>query len=69
MMIFGMVAAIYGWQVALLHSETTSPGLSINLFWLYVSAVAGRTLIVVFGLATIVRPTFADLHDLSEVVE
>jgi TRAP-type C4-dicarboxylate transport system permease small subunit len=69
MVIFGMVAAIYGWQVALLNSESTSPGLSINLFWIYVSAAVGGVLIVVFGFAAIIRPSLADPHELSEVVE
>jgi TRAP-type C4-dicarboxylate transport system permease small subunit len=56
MIAFGLVAAIYGWQVALLNSSSSSPGLSINLFWLYVSAVAGGALIVLFGLATALAP-------------
>jgi TRAP-type C4-dicarboxylate transport system permease small subunit len=67
--IFGAVAALYGWQVALLNSDSASPGLSINLFWLYLSAVVGGGLMVVFGLTTIIRPTLADLGDGSEVVE
>jgi TRAP-type C4-dicarboxylate transport system permease small subunit len=71
MMSFGMIAAIYGWRVALLNSDSTSPGLSINLFWLYVSAVVGGALIVVFGFAAIIRPSLADppTPNRSEIVE
>jgi len=53
---FGLVAAIYGWQVAMLNSSSSSPGLSINLFWLYVSVVVGGALIALFGLAATLQP-------------
>src|SRR5450631_1901070 len=69
MMIFGLVAVIYGFRVALLNSDSTSPGLSVNLFWLYFSAVVGGALIVIFGLAAVIRPRLADPHDLSPIAE
>ena len=56
-------------KVALLNSGSTSPGLAINLFWLYFSVVVGGALIVMFGLAAVMRPRLADPHDLSQVVE
>ena len=69
MIVFGLVAAIFGVKVALLNSSSVSPGLSINLFWLYFSVVAGGTLIVIFGLAGVVRPRLADPHDPFHIVE
>jgi TRAP-type C4-dicarboxylate transport system permease small subunit len=53
---FGLVAAFYGWQVAQLNALSSSPGLSINLFWLYVSVVVAGALIVLFGLAAALQP-------------
>lgn len=67
--VFGSVAAIFGWKVALLNSQSVSPGLSINLFWLYFSVVAGGVLIVIFGLEASIRPRLADPHDLFPVAE
>jgi TRAP-type C4-dicarboxylate transport system permease small subunit len=67
--VFGSVAAIYGFKVALLHSQEVSPGLSINLFWLYFSVVAGGVLIVIFGLAAAIQPRLAGPHDLPAMVE
>jgi TRAP-type C4-dicarboxylate transport system permease small subunit len=67
--VFGLVAAIFGFKVALLNSQSVSPGLSINLFWLYFSVVAGGVLIVIFGLAAFIRPRLADPHDLPAVAE
>ncbi len=52
---FGLVLAWYGWGVAMANSQATSPGLSINLFWLYVSAVVGGILIAVYALASLRR--------------
>ena len=69
MVVFGLVAAIYGWRVALLNSSSTSPGLSINLFWLYFSVVVGGALITIFGLAAALRPRLADPHDLLQIAE
>lgn len=47
---FGALVAIFGWQVAELNSQSFSPALVLNLRWLYLSAVAGGVLIVVYGL-------------------
>ncbi len=51
---FGVLLAWYGWDVAMANSQETSPGLSINLFWLYCSAVVGGVLIAVYALASLV---------------
>jgi TRAP-type C4-dicarboxylate transport system permease small subunit len=62
---FGALVAIYGWRIAMLNAMLESPGLSINLAWLYGSAVAGGTLTAIYGLAVvlgIMRPNDAPLH-------
>jgi TRAP-type C4-dicarboxylate transport system permease small subunit len=69
MVVFGVVAAAFGIEVAIANSQSVSPGLSINLFWLYSSAVAGGVLIAIFGLAAAIRPRLADPHDLYPGVE
>lgn len=69
MVVFGAVAAIYGWRVAVLNSAATSPGLAINLFWLYSSVVAGGALITLFGLCEAVRPRLTDPHLPVHMVE
>ena len=66
---FGVVAAIFGMKVAISNSQSVSPGLSINLFWLYFSAVAGGVLIVIFGLSAAFKPRLDDPHDLYPGVE
>src|SRR5215813_1622470 len=43
-------AAFYGWKLCVTNSVLTSPGLGLNLAWLYASSVAGGTLIAVYGL-------------------
>jgi TRAP-type C4-dicarboxylate transport system permease small subunit len=48
---FGVLVATYGWQISRLNSMLESPGLGLNLAWLYASAVAGGTLMAVYGLA------------------
>jgi TRAP-type C4-dicarboxylate transport system permease small subunit len=48
---FGALAAIYGWKLCVTNSLLTSPGLGINLAWLYASSVAGGSLIALYGLA------------------
>ena len=50
---FGALVAIFGWQVMELNSQSFSPALSLNLRWLYLSAVVGGVLIVVYSLASI----------------
>jgi len=51
---FGLVLAVFGWQVSELNSQSFSPALGLNLRWLYMSAVVGGVLIVLFSLATLV---------------
>jgi TRAP-type C4-dicarboxylate transport system permease small subunit len=48
---FGALAAVFGWRLAALNSVLTSPGLGINLGWLYFASVVGGTLIAVYALA------------------
>jgi TRAP-type C4-dicarboxylate transport system permease small subunit len=50
---FGVLLAVFGWQVAELNSQSASPALDLNLRWLYLSAVVGGVLIVVYSLASI----------------
>ena len=47
----GILAAWYGYQLCLLNRTLTTPGLQINLAWLYASAVVGGILIAIYGLA------------------
>lgn len=53
---FGLLAAWYGYKLCLLNRTITTPGLEINLAWLYASAVVGGILIAVYGIAMIVAP-------------
>src|SRR5436305_5568111 len=53
---FGLLAAWYGLKLCLLNRTLTTPGLEINLAWLYASAVVGGILIVVYGLAMMISP-------------
>ena len=48
---FGGFAAFYGWKLVLLNRPLTSPGLEINLAWLYAAALSGGLLMVFYGLA------------------
>ena len=50
---FGGLVAIYGWQVSELNSQSYSPALNLNLRWLYLSAVVGGILIVIYSLAAL----------------
>jgi TRAP-type C4-dicarboxylate transport system permease small subunit len=47
---FGAFAAFYGVKLCITNSVLTSPGLGLNLAWLYASSVVGGTLIAVYGL-------------------
>jgi TRAP-type C4-dicarboxylate transport system permease small subunit len=51
--LFGALLAIFGWQVAELNSQSFSPALVLNLRWLYLSAVVGGVLMVVYGFITL----------------
>ena len=52
----GVLAAWYGYKLCLLNRTLTTPGLEINLAWLYASSVVGGALIAVYGLAMLVSP-------------
>ena len=47
---FGAFAAFYGVKLCITNSVLNSPGLGLNLAWLYASSVVGGTLIAVYGL-------------------
>jgi TRAP-type C4-dicarboxylate transport system permease small subunit len=53
---FGGLAAWYSFKLCLLNRTLTTPGLQINLAWLYASAVVGGILITVYGLAVMISP-------------
>lgn len=50
---FGLLMAVFGWQVAELNSQSFSPALNLNLRWIYLSAVVGGVLICVYSLAAL----------------
>ncbi|HYW63463.1 MAG TPA: TRAP transporter small permease [Bradyrhizobium sp.] len=52
----GLLAAYYGFKLCLLNRTLTTPGLEMNLAWLYASSVVGGVLIAVYGLATMLSP-------------
>jgi TRAP-type C4-dicarboxylate transport system permease small subunit len=52
----GCLAAWYGLKLCLLNRTLATPGLQINLAWLYASAVVGGALIAVYGLSMLVAP-------------
>ena len=58
---FGALAAAYGVKLCITNSVLTSPGLGLNLAWLYASSVAGGTLIAIYSL--IVAAGFAPAPD------
>jgi len=60
---FGLLLAIYGWQVAQLNSQSYSPALDLNLRWLYLSAVVGGVLTIVYSLAGLVDAVRSPLPD------
>jgi TRAP-type C4-dicarboxylate transport system permease small subunit len=53
---FGLLAAWYGFKLCLLNHTLTTPGLEINLAWLYASSVVGGILIAVYGCAVMISP-------------
>ena len=53
---FGLLAAYYGFKLCLLNRMLTTPGLEINLAWLYASSVVGGLLIAVYGFAVMISP-------------
>src|SRR4029079_14846159 len=46
----------YGYKVCVLNFATRTPGLELNLAWLYASAVFGGILIVIYAVSMIVAP-------------
>ena len=52
----GLLVAWYGFKLCLLNRTLTTPGLEINLAWLYASSVVGGILIAVYGLAMMISP-------------
>lgn len=50
---FGLLLAVFGWQVAALNSLSFSPALGVNLWWLYITAVVGGVLIAYYSLVTL----------------
>jgi TRAP-type C4-dicarboxylate transport system permease small subunit len=52
----GLLAAYYGFKLCLLNHMLTTPGLQINLAWLYASSVVGGVLIAVYGFAMMISP-------------
>jgi TRAP-type C4-dicarboxylate transport system permease small subunit len=53
---FGLLVAYYGFRLCLLNRTLATPGLQINLAWLYASSVAGGILIAIYGFAMMVSP-------------
>jgi TRAP-type C4-dicarboxylate transport system permease small subunit len=53
---FGLLLAYYGVKICLLNSMLTTPGLQINLAWLYASSVVGGVLIAVYSFAVMISP-------------
>src|SRR5262249_55987499 len=52
----GGLAAWYGFKLCLLNRTLATPGLQVNLAWLYASAVVGGVLIALYGLSMILAP-------------
>ena len=53
---FGLLAAWYGMKLCLLNRTLVTPGLEINLAWLYASSVVGGVLIAIYGFAMMISP-------------
>jgi TRAP-type C4-dicarboxylate transport system permease small subunit len=56
----GFLAAWHGYKLCLLNRMLETPGLQINLAWLYASAVAGGALIALYALSMIFAPSPED---------
>src|SRR3954471_19017487 len=52
----GLLAAWYGLKLCLLNRTLATPGLEINLAWLYASSVVGGVLIAVYGFGMMISP-------------
>jgi TRAP-type C4-dicarboxylate transport system permease small subunit len=53
---FGVLAAWYGYRLCVLNSTLHTPGLELNLAWLYASSLIGGVLIVVYAISVLVAP-------------
>ncbi|HLX17826.1 MAG TPA: TRAP transporter small permease [Bradyrhizobium sp.] len=53
----GLLVAWFGLKLCLLNRTLTTPGLEINLAWLYASSVVGGLLIAIYALATMIAPS------------
>lgn len=54
---FGIAVAWYGVGLSRLNMKLTTPGLEINMAWLYGSSVVGGILLAIYALSMIVSPT------------
>jgi TRAP-type C4-dicarboxylate transport system permease small subunit len=52
----GLLAAWCGLKLCLLNRTLVTPGLEINLAWLYASSVVGGILIAIYGFAMMISP-------------
>jgi TRAP-type C4-dicarboxylate transport system permease small subunit len=52
----GLLTEWYGFKLCLLNRSITTPGLEINLAWLYASSVVGGLLIAIYGFAVMISP-------------
>ena len=53
LIVFGLLVAWFGWYVAEGNSQSFSPGLGVNLRWLYLASVTGGALICLYSIATL----------------
>ena len=60
---FGVLAAWYGTQLAIVNSLLTSPALELNMAWLYAAPAVGGVLIVVYSLVAMFDPPDAGSDD------
>ncbi len=54
---FGLAVAWYGWGLSQLNMSLTSPGLQINMAWLYGSSVVGGGLLALYALSMAIAPS------------
>jgi len=52
----GCLASWYGYKLCLLNRSLVTPGLQVNLAWLYASSVVGGALIALYGASMIFAP-------------
>lgn len=59
---FGVAVAVSGWGLTLVNTQLTSPGLGINLAWLYMSSLVGGVLIAIYALRVALGFTGGEQH-------